>query len=154
MKTNQSYNNHADAQGNGKNNAPESNSPMNAGQLLENLVQFTGTEHYYRFWYGIRYLTDGVKYLADAAGCYWLLDAIGSYQPQLASHKDRRLHDLQFWTLKVGGDHSAVLTCVADGNEPPAVTQQIKWTNFPLPEIDIWVQRSGEDMIALLPSEY
>jgi hypothetical protein len=43
---------------------------------------------------------------------------------------------------------------VADGNEPPAITQAIEYTDFPLPEIDIWVQRSGEDMFALLPSEY
>jgi hypothetical protein len=149
MNTNSNNTNAADAQGNGKNT-----SPLTAGQLQENLAQFTGTEHYYRFWYGIRYLTDGVKYLADSAACYWLVDAIGSYQPELAEHQDARLHDVQFWTLKVNDDHSAVLTCVADGNEPPAITQAIEYTDFPLPEIDIWVQRSGEDMFALLPSEY
>lgn len=122
--------------------------------IANTLPQFTGTTKYYRFWLGINYFTDGVKYLADAAACYWLLDAIGSYQPQLASHQDRRLHEIQFWKLKVNADNSAVLTCVADKGEPPAVTQEIEWTNFPLPEVDIWVQRNSDGVFALLPSEY
>ena len=123
-------------------------------EIADTLPHFTGTEHYYRFWFGINYLTDGVKYLADAAECYWLLDAIGSYQPELATHEDRRLHEIQFWKLKVNADNSAVLTCVADGGEPPVITQAIKWTNVPLPEVDIWVQRNADGVFAHLPSEY
>lgn len=133
---------------------PCERSPRSPEQLLVDLAQFTGTINYYRFWLGITLLTDGVKYLADEAGCHWLLDAIGSYQPELACHADTRLHEMQFWTLKVYADKSAELTCVADSNEPPAVTQRIEWTDFPLPEIQIWVSSYDKERIALLPSEY
>ncbi len=123
-------------------------------ELADNLAQFTGTEGYCRYWVGRLLLTDGVKYLADQAGCYWLLDAIGSYQHELARHPDQRLQEMQFWKLEVNADKSAVLTCVADAGEPPAVSQEIEATDFPLPEIQIWVATEGESKIALLPNEY
>jgi hypothetical protein len=123
-------------------------------QLADDLAQFTGTEGYHRYWVGGLLLTDGVRYLADQAGCYWLLDAIGCYQSQLAKHPDQRLHEMQFWKLEVKADKSAVLTCVADSGEPAAISQQIVATDFPLPEIQIWVAVEGERRTALLPSEY
>ncbi len=43
------------------------------------LNQFTGTECYYAYLVGLK-LTDGVKFMADKAGAYWLLDIIASYQ--------------------------------------------------------------------------
>ena len=43
------------------------------------LDQFTGTSQYYQYMAGLK-LTDGVKYIADEAGAYWLLDIIASYQ--------------------------------------------------------------------------
>lgn len=128
--------------------------PKSPEELSAGLAQFSGTESYYRYWLGISLLTDGVKYLADEARCYWLLDAIGSYQAELAKHPDERLQDIQFWLLKVSPNKSAVLTCVADSGEAPVVTQQIETTDFPLAEVQIWVAREGERRIALLPSEY
>lgn len=126
----------------------------NPQAFLEQLGQFTGTAQYYRFGLGVTLLTDGVKYLVDATGCYWLLDAIGSYQGELSRHADDRLQCLQFWTLRVNPDESAELTCVADSHEPLAVCQKIEWTDFPLPEIQIWVGIHDREVIALLPSEY
>jgi hypothetical protein len=123
-------------------------------ELTEALTHFGGTESYYRYAFGISFLTDGVKFLADEAQCYWLLDAIGSYQPELAKHPDERLQGIQFWKLQVNPDKSAVLTCVADSGEPPVVTQEIECTDFPLPEVQIWVGIEEEKKIALLPSEY
>jgi hypothetical protein len=130
------------------------NSRMTPEALTAALAQFTGTEHYFAYWGGLSHLTEGVQFLAKEARCGWLIDAIASYQPQLAKHADDRLQCLQFWKLKVNDDKSAVLTCVADSGEPPAVTQQIEWTDFPLPEIEIWVGAEGDKKIALLPSEY
>jgi hypothetical protein len=130
------------------------NNAKSPEELTAALAQFSGTEQYYRYWGGISFLTDGVKYLADEARCYWLLDAIGSYQRELAKHPDERLQSIQFWRLKVNADQSAVLTCVADSGEPPAITQQVDWTDFPLPEVQVWIGIEGEKKIALLPSEY
>ena len=64
------------------------------------LQQFTGTDHYYRHSINRHVLfTDGVKYLADKAGAYWLLDEIA-----LIQRYDRRVavEEFQVWTLTVG----------------------------------------------------
>ena len=121
---------------------------------LNQLNQFTGTEHHWRLpLHGGFYYTDGVRYLAQNADCYWLLDLIASYQPQLTTGKDARLHDMQFWNIKAK-DGSAVVTCRADSDVPPAVTQEIGMTDFPLADQDVWVCRDEQGMVALLKSEY
>ena len=118
-------------------------------QALNNLAQFTGSENYHRH-LGMQY-TDGIKFLADNADCYWLLDAIASYQPALCQNP--RLFDFQLWELKVSdhsGFNSAVLTCTDGDNEVPVITQQIQSTDFPLLSIRLYVERG----VLLLPSEH
>ncbi len=45
---------------------------------VSRLSLFTGTEHYYRI--SRRHLlTDGTKYLAEEAECFWMMDAIASH---------------------------------------------------------------------------
>lgn len=127
-------------------------------ELKAALAQFTGTECYHRLasggLLGNVALTDGVKYLADQAGCYWLVSLIVSYQPELAVHSDRRLREFQFWTLTANADRTAVLTCIADAGEPPVITHEITLTDFPLPTIQIWVAPEGDMKILYLPSEH
>jgi hypothetical protein len=116
-------------------------------EALKTLNGFTGTEHYYSYLGGLK-LTDGVKFLADNADSYWLLDAIASYQG--AAKKDPMLREMQFWTLKTDvRKGTAVLTCERDSGNV-AFTQEIPFTDFPLPEIKVWVSND----VALLPSEY
>lgn len=112
-----------------------------------NLEQFIGTENYYPHWIGIRY-TDGVKYLAEEAEAYWLIDAIASWQLSPEVKGDPMLQRIQFWKLRVDG-HSAVLTCERDENNI-AVTQKISYTDFPLESITLYLANG----ILLLPSEY
>jgi hypothetical protein len=122
----------------------------------EDLAQFTGTATYYRL--GVLFpqvlLTDGTKHVAEEGGAWWLMEAIASYQSRALWAADRRLFDLHFWHLTVRPDHSATLTCVADSGETPAVTQDVPYTDFPLPEIDIWVGRSDPYRVLYLPSEH
>ena len=72
--------------------------------------------------------------------------------------KDERLREFQFWKLTVtdkDGRKSAVLTCRADKGEKPAITQRIEYTDFDLPEIDLWVGPMDEKhFVIMLPSEY
>ena len=105
------------------------------------LKQFTGTEHYYRHWTKRIVFTDGVHYLAEKAGSYWLIDAIASY---------KRKEPFQVWVLKVKEDKSAVLTMQEDTGQPVKVRQVIPFTDFPLDEITLWLI----DGILILPSEY
>ncbi len=115
------------------------------------LAQFIGTEQYYRHWTGHILYTDGVKFLADEAGAYWLIDAIASYQHRIGSSSHYAgLQGFQLWTLTRNKGDRAVLTCQADSNQPVLVTQEIEYTDFPLPAIKLYV----EGNVLLLPSEH
>ena len=106
------------------------------------LNQFTGTEHYYKHWTGQLVYTDGVQYVAENGGAFWLIDAIASWQTDPKVQKNERLQEFQLWTLKVRGG-SATLTCQEDSGEPNVVTQNIEFTDFPLPEIQFYVEPLG-----------
>ena len=68
----------------------------------------------------------------------WLVDAIASYQGTRALKTDM-LKDFQIWILKVDREaKKGVLTCIADDGWPPAITQEIEYTDFPLDEITLW----------------
>jgi hypothetical protein len=110
------------------------------------LAQFTGSLNRYRHWLGL-YYTDGVKYLADHANAYWLLDAIASHQPQAL--RDLMLREIQFWSLSVHEGGSATLRCCRDTDDV-AIEQAIEWTDFPLPQIMLYVEQGT----ILLPSEH
>jgi hypothetical protein len=121
------------------------------------LAQFSGSETFFAHPFGGLVYTEGVKYLADRAGAYWLIDAIASYQRDRRIIGDRMLRDLQFWELTVK-DGAGVLACVADSDLPPAITQAIGFTDFPLAGVRVWVERGSVDgvtecMVAMLPSE-
>jgi len=116
-----------------------------AADLAVELNSFIGTSCHYQHWLGVCY-TDGVKHLADRAAAHWLIDAIASWQPQ-AVKVDR---EFQVWELIVNPDQSALLTFRTDAGVPPAITQKIEYTDFPLPSIEIWVEHG----VLLLPSEH
>lgn len=124
---------------------------LSPDQFQLDLRQFTGTTQWYR-WSNLTKLTctDGVKYLADEAGAYWLLDAIASYQNQPVIQDSQRLQEFQVWILKVADDQSCRLTCADDSDVTPVVMQDIEFTNFPLREVKLYVCGN----VILLPSEY
>jgi hypothetical protein len=102
--------------------------------------------------------TNGVKYLADECGAYWLIDAIASYygttKMQAAIEADCRLESLHFWRLDVADDESAVLFARADSGVPPFVEQQIPYTDFPLESVQVWAGFDGKYWTLYLPSEH
>lgn len=109
------------------------------------LRQFTGGETRYRHPIGRLLYTEGVKYLAEKGGAYWLLDVVGSYQ----GNPRVKACEPQFWTLTVK-DGKGVVVMREDTDTPDIVRQRIPYTDFPLPEARIWVC----DGTMLLPSEY
>jgi hypothetical protein len=121
---------------------------MNSTTLTAaDLRQFTGSEHWYRHGlvHDILY-TDGVQFVAERAGAYWLIDEI-----VLAQRFEKRLagEEFQLWKLAVLPDHTAALTC-DDGNGNVVYSKAIEFTDFPLPEILFYFT----DNTILLPSEY
>ena len=122
--------------------------------LVESLSHFTGGDDHYRHWLGYQY-TSGVKYLADQAGAYWLIDVIASHQPQVRRKiRNAGDRDFQVWEIKVNPDHSAKVIChngkTAGEDKVIYKAQRIPYTDFPLPEYTLWCV----DGVILLPIEY
>lgn len=117
-------------------------------EIINELAYCTGTEEWHRHWTKAFSYTDGVKAMADQCCAYWLIDAIASHQTNPKIRQDSMLQDFQLWTLKVE-DSSASLICERDTDDI-ALTQEISLTNFPLPEIKLYLTGG----VLLLPSEY
>ena len=110
------------------------------------LSQFTGSEHWYRHGLVRQILfTDGAKYVADAAGAYWLLDEIALAQRFV---KAVAAEEFQAWKLTVKPDSTAALSC-EDGNTNVVFTKTIEFTDFPPDGIELWF----ENNTIYLPSE-
>ena len=89
--------------------------------------------------------------MAEVGGAYWLIDAIASYQPDKRIRNNPELKAFQVWKLAVHEDKGgATLTMRGDSGQPVIITQKIEYTDFPLPEIILWVC----DDTLMLPSEY
>lgn len=114
--------------------------------LKTDLKHFTGSETFTRHarYHSFIY-TEGVAYLAEKAGAYWLIDDILMYQ------SDQAIKDLQFqtWILAVHDEGGATLR-VEDGDKNHIKSFDVAFTDFPLKEITLWLV----DRTLLLPSEY
>lgn len=127
---------------------PAGTRPPTPAELLGDLAQFSGTEAYHRTHPGLL-ATDGAKYLADAAGAYWLLDIVWSVLSKIAD---------EFAVLELtrgeGSSHAEVV--IHDGREPKTVYHQqaIPYTDFPLLSIKLYVQENGLERVVMLPGEY
>jgi len=121
------------------------------------LSQFTGDLERYRHQLCRNLLyTPGVQYLMENGEAYWLLDAIASYQHNGCINSNEDLRYLQFWTLKVDLEANTAVLELTDGNSKvPIISQQIPYTDFCLPEVQVWVGDNGNGTrTAYLPSEH
>ncbi len=118
---------------------------MSKGELLAALKQFSGTTQYYfhPLFKAFRY-TDGVRFLAKNAECYWLLEFIFSHQ---INSKIKAL-DFQVWRLVRRGE-GCIIT-IENGNKKIIETFTLNFTTFPLYSITLWM----EGNVLLLPSEH
>ena len=121
--------------------------PTTPDELHQQLAHFSGTERYHRTHPGLL-ATDGVKYLADQAGAYWLLDIIWSVLPKIDD-------EFAVVELSVQDNRRATVT-IHDGREPQTSyhEQAIPWTDFPLEQIKLYIQQNGQGRVVMLPSEY
>ncbi len=110
---------------------------------INELKQFSGTENWYKHLSGYLY-TDGVQYVAQEGGAYWLIDKI-----LFTTKTKNNLQEFGVWKLRVNEDKSAILIC-EDGNYNELYREQIEWTDFPLESIELWFENS----VLILPSEH
>lgn len=105
---------------------------------------------FYRHWAGRLQYSQAVKYLAEVAECYWLIDVIASHQPavrkKIAIAQDR---DFQVWTLTLRPSGGATVIC-DNGNGLRYKRQEIEYTDFPLSTVKLYVV----DGRLILPGEY
>jgi len=120
---------------------------MTNKNLLADLHQFTGTEQWFRHGLNRKVLyTEGVQYVAEQGGAYWLVDEIALAQ---AYEKAVQATPFQVWHLTVKDDRSATLAC-EDGNDQVVYSKEIPFTDFPVKGIRFFFT----DNVLLLPSEY
>jgi hypothetical protein len=112
----------------------------------QELSQFTGTTGHHRITRK-HLLTDGTKYLADAAGACWLMDAA-------ASHLDEIVTADWFVLIKLLMQQSRAVMIYEDGNGHEHARQEIAYTDFPLSSIELYTCWDGEHWVIMLPSEY
>lgn len=117
----------------------------NPADLQESLAHFIGTINYHKHSSGIFVYTDGVHFLAEKAGAYWLLDLIASWQKR--ARKDRMLREFQLWELRVTRPSAAVV-CLRDSDDE-AFRQEIPFTDFPLNFIKLYLEAE----VLMLPTE-
>jgi hypothetical protein len=112
---------------------------------IADLDQFYGSENLYRHAIAcdVTY-TDGVQFLAEKAGAYWLIDEIALMQrdPILAGE------EFQVWHLLVVGT-AGHLTC-DDGDGKVIYEKTITYTDFPAPGVKLYVTGG----VIMLPTEY
>lgn len=117
-----------------------------ADQLQSMLVQYTSTTQYFRM--GPRQLiTDGAKYLADQAKCYWLLDAAFSHLHEIGTAD-------WFVLIKLEVTGTKATIYYEDGNGHEHARQEIPYTDFPLAQQTLYACWDGQHWVLMLPGEY
>jgi len=110
------------------------------------LNQFIGTEKYYRI--SRRHLlTDGTKYLAEAAECFWMMDAIASHLCEIGTAD-------WFVLIRVQVTEGRAVMIYEDGNDREHARQEIPYTDFPMNYLTLYACWDGENWVIMLPSEY
>ncbi|MES2329694.1 MAG: hypothetical protein V4539_08835 [Bacteroidota bacterium] len=115
----------------------------NQAQLNKQLQEFTGTEQYYRHLTGYLF-TDGVHFLAQEYGTFWLIDEI------LIANQPPLDEEFQVWKLqRVFNTDTFKLIC-EDGNKNCVYTKEIPFSDFSADKVELWFANN----VLYLPSEH
>ena len=110
------------------------------------LAQFTGTEKHYRI--SRRHLlTDGTRYLAEKAACFWMMDAVASHLSEIGTED-------WFVLVRVSVTEGRAVMVYEDGNDHELARQEIPYTDFPLEAITLYACWDTQHWVIMLPSEY
>ena len=110
------------------------------------LAQFTGTTRYH----GIsrrHLLTDGTRFLAEQAACFWMMDAVASHLCEIGTED-------WFVLIRVQVSEGRAEMIYEDGNGGEHARQAIPYTDFALNEITLYACWDQEHWVIMLPSEY
>jgi len=121
---------------------------LSAQEIKYNLGNFYGSQGYYEFspLFSRIYLSDGTKYIAESCEAYWLMDLIANHIPSIG--------DDWFAVAKLTVKGSECKFVIEDGNGNVIASQDIDFTDFPLDEITLFVERGDDNWVILLPGEH
>tara|TARA_Y100000310_G_scaffold310397_1_gene355578 strand:+ start:1558 stop:1935 length:378 start_codon:yes stop_codon:yes gene_type:complete len=124
---------------------------LKEAEIVNELAHFTGTQQYWsynQFGSGTK-LTDGVHWLAENAGCHWLLDIIVS---TITIEKVRKepFRSVTL-TLSEAEDDASWKVVIDDGDGNLLYEQEGDFTDFPLSS---GIKLYWIDDVILLTSEY
>ena len=120
---------------------------MTVNENIEsNLSYFSGTEQWHRLTFLPVLGSDGVKYLAEKAEAFWLIDAIAAHLPAVKATGDRMA------TVKLlKRKHDWLLTLETLDK---TISQEIEYSDFQFNEITLYLCDNGFSWCLLLPNEY
>ena len=121
--------------------------PKHAEQLdVAKLAQFTGTAQYWRVARQF-VITDGVKYLAETAACFWLIDAAISHLLEIGTSD-------WFVLVRTEVSGSSAVMIYEDGDGSEYARQEIAYTDLTLSTVRLYAVWDSERWVIMLPSEY
>ena len=110
------------------------------------LSQFIGTAQYWRVARQFA-ITDGVKYLAETAACFWLIDAAISHLLEIGTAD-------WFVLVRTEVSGSQATMIYEDGNGLERARQAIPYTDLQLRSVNLYAVWDSERWVIMLPSEY
>jgi hypothetical protein len=126
---------------------------MDTNFNLNDLNQFSGSEQFFKHGVNRRLIyTEGVRYLAEQARCYWLIDEIACLLLPLLLKK----YNDTFYSIQLlANDSSAVIT-IDDGNGNIHINHKINWTDFPVSgePVKFFLCESDKYYCLMLRNEY
>ena len=117
---------------------------VSPAEIIRQLRQCIGTEHYYRTVFPNIVFTDGIKKMAELCGAYWLIHVAVSYQYGKIAEED-----FQIWRLEKLENSTWRVTMHSIDSEENLVAQNISYSDFPLDEFEFYLI----DGVMLLKSE-
>ena len=96
-----------------------------AARIKYGLAQFIGTDNYYQTIIPGVVHTDGIKFLAEQAGAYWLIDLVASW----FIYPKTRAEGFQCWRIKLDPNGRG---CRVDGSEERRVGKECRsrWSPY------------------------
>jgi hypothetical protein len=122
-----------------------------ANEILDGLKQFNGSETIFQIPLLKTKYTDGIKYLAEAAQCFWLVTDASVIAKSLQSKSYFITIDIKRFSEQERGIKKCdAIVTYSDGNDVLILEQKYGYTDFPLEELRLFFV----DDTLMLPGEY
>lgn len=111
-------------------------------------------DKYYRFSPFCSWIaTSGIMNQCEECKCFWILDVVASYVPQLAKADYLKIIEVKLNKASGDGEGQGALFTVHDEINGELVRQEIQFTDLEK-DVKWWAITDDEHTVILLPEEY